>query len=239
MRKWILCVVALAVMAGGAGVLLRLKATQRLGEPGLKVSAVAGEAGRLQIELPARVLSYQSSNIPPTEVETRTLPQDTTLAKRLYRAPDGFQLLASAVLMGTDRTSIHKPEYCLTSQGWSIVSRASGSVRVERPRPYDLPIRRFTASIRGRDSSGRTVEWSGVYVFWFVSENKLTSSHWTRVGWITWELIRRGVLPRWAYVSCFATCPPGEEDATFGRLREFIEASVPEFQAVSGLGGGA
>jgi len=37
-------------------------------------------------------------------------------------------------------------------------------------------------------------------------------------------------LQRWAYISCFAVCLPGQEEATFERLKKFIAASVPEFQ---------
>jgi len=44
------------------------------------------------------------------------------------------------------------------------------------------------------------------------------------------HLLKTGVLQRWAYVSCFAVCPPGSEEATFERMRQFIAASVPEFQ---------
>jgi hypothetical protein len=38
------------------------------------------------------------------------------------------------------------------------------------------------------------------------------------------------VLQRWAYVSYFAICSPGQEDATFERMSRLIEESVPEFQ---------
>ena len=44
------------------------------------------------------------------------------------------------------------------------------------------------------------------------------------------DLARTGVLQRWAYVSYMAFCSPGEEDATFERMKKMIAASVPEFQ---------
>jgi len=44
------------------------------------------------------------------------------------------------------------------------------------------------------------------------------------------EMFRTGVLQRWAYVSCFVVCAPGQEDATFERMKKFIAAGVPEFQ---------
>jgi len=48
--------------------------------------------------------------------------------------------------------------------------------------------------------------------------------------WMARDLIRTGVLQRWAYVSYLAICEPGQEDATFERMKTFIAASVPEFQ---------
>jgi hypothetical protein len=37
-------------------------------------------------------------------------------------------------------------------------------------------------------------------------------------------------MERWAYVVCSAVCFPGQEDATFERLKKFMVAAVPEFQ---------
>jgi len=44
------------------------------------------------------------------------------------------------------------------------------------------------------------------------------------------ELLTTGVLQRWAYVTYFAVCLPGQEQATFERLEKIIASSVPEFQ---------
>jgi hypothetical protein len=47
------------------------------------------------------------------------------------------------------------------------------------------------------------------------------------------ELLKTGTLQRWAYISCFSVCKPGDEEATFERLKKFIAASAPEFQLAS------
>ncbi len=228
-RQCILFALALAVIVGGGGLLVRLKSIQRLGAPGIKVSPIEG-SDRLRIELPERVPLYESTGMEPTRAELDMLPEDTTFARRLYRAADGFQIMMNVVMMGTDRTSIHKPEFCLTAQGWRIERQEADVLPVYRPHRYDLPVQRYTTKAEWEQEGGRRVPWSGVYVFWFVAENKLTASHWVRVGWITRELLRRGVLPRWAYIGCFAACPPGQEEATFRRMRQFLTSSVPDFQ---------
>ncbi|MFL6112328.1 MAG: hypothetical protein ACJ786_13375 [Catenulispora sp.] len=47
------------------------------------------------------------------------------------------------------------------------------------------------------------------------------------------DMLRTGVLKRWAYVSCFGICLPGQEESAYGRLKALITASVPQFQSVS------
>ena len=71
---------------------------------------------------------------------------------------------------------------------------------------------------------------TGLYVFWFVADNEETVSHWQRVLWLARDLLQTGVLQRWAYVSYFTVCEPGQDDATFKRMEQLIAASVPEFQ---------
>ncbi len=230
--KWILLVLTLALIGGAAGLLLRLKAVQRLGNPGLRVARV-DDRGHLRIELPDRVGDMTSSNVEPTALEVSPLPKDTTFGKRLYESADGFQIFTSVVLMGSDRTSIHKPEFCLEAQGWQIVTRETSAVQIQRPHPYDLPVRKFVTGQVVRGADGRSARWGGVYAFWFVAEDHVTASHFARMKWITHDLLTRGVLPRWAYVSCFATCPSGREEATFERIRRFIAAAVPEFQVAT------
>jgi hypothetical protein len=44
------------------------------------------------------------------------------------------------------------------------------------------------------------------------------------------HLLHTGVMQRWAYVSYFSLCEPGQEDATAARMEKVIAASVPEFQ---------
>ncbi|MCD6340167.1 MAG: exosortase-associated EpsI family protein [Verrucomicrobia bacterium] len=229
-ERWLLAGLAAAVMAAGALALHRLSRTRELGKPGIRTAQRPG--GGLEILLPERVMDYVSEPVEPTEAERRTLPKDTTFGKRLYRAPDGFQIFVNVVLMGTDRTSIHKPEYCLTSQGWRIVGQETIQVPIPKPRPYSLRARKFLTSRVVRTPSGRAQPLSGVYLFWFVADGRLAAGHFERIAWMTWDLLRTGRLPRWAYVACFADCPPGKEEAAVERMKKFLAAAVPEFQLV-------
>ena len=114
------------------------------------------------------------------------------------------------VLMGTDRTSIHKPQFCLRGSGWDIDTGNStfDVIHVERPHPYDLPVMKL---LNTRDGvvNGQPTKIRGIYVYWFVADHDLTADHWTRMRKMATHLLRTGELERWAYVSCLGVCLPG------------------------------
>ena len=140
-RKLMLMVVTLLLIGGTAGLLVRVKAKQTLGRPGVKTRPLA-DSKNLEVVLPEFVLDYTSEVIEQDKIAVATLPQDTSYGQRRYKAPDGFWAQVNVVLMGADRTSHHKPQYCLEGSGWKIDGPASSreTVHIERPREYDLPV---------------------------------------------------------------------------------------------------
>ena len=229
-RKWLLFVVALLMIGSAAVTLVRLKSHQRLGPPGVKTIPLA-ESKNLEVILPELVLDYTSERIEPDKIVIGILPKDTSYGQRRYQAPDDFWTQVNVVLMGSDRTSLHKPQFCLEGAGWHIDAAASGekSVPIERPLAYDLPVMKLLAT-KQVEHYGQVQTLRGVYVYWFVAEDAYTAQHWQRMWWMARELFRTGELQRWAYVSCFAVCLPGQEEVTFERMKTFIAASVPDFQ---------
>ena len=233
-RLLLLCVSAVALMVAGHLTLVYLRKNQHLGKPAVRIVSVPliTESNRLakatSVYLPDRVPGYQSGFASIAERELNVLPKDTSFGRRIYRSPDGsFSSTASVVLMGTDRTSIHQPEFCLNSQGWVIQQKSVKEIPISRPQSYDLAVRRFDSRVSLDAGGGKTYSRSSVYVFWFVADGQLTASHWSRNWWIVRDLLFRNVLQRWAYVSFFSDCAPGEEDATFEKMTRLISATVP------------
>lgn len=237
---FIVAAYAALLLAGGA-LLWRLSAGQSLGPPGVVVGPLVllGEDGAViatnGVTLPLAPPGYASEQMPVTRQELDMLPPDTVYGRRRYTAPDGFSCGVNVVLMGTDRTSIHKPEYCLPGQGFRIVSQTEDFIRIDEPHPYDLPVRRIVAERTARTNDGREVTLRALYVFWFMSDARITADHLTRMWWMTEDLLRTGELPRWAYASYMAIGLPGQEPLLYDRIRELIRATVPEFQKVAGL----
>lgn len=241
-QSWTLLIAVLALLGSSAGLLGLVKQRQRLGAPGLKVVAkpIHDEQGQVvgnaSVELPEHVLGYVSTNRPMRQVELAVLPRDTTFGRRGYDVRtelpenDARRFLdLSVVLMGSDRTSIHKPQFCLTGQGWNIEQAEALTILMERPHRYDLPVMKLTARQEVRDGH-QVATYKAVYVYWFVAEDRLTAEHSSRMWSMVTDLVTTGVMPRWAYVSCFAICLPGEEQETYERMVKLIVAAVPEFQ---------
>lgn len=230
LREKALLVAVLAIIAGTAGGLQYLKSNQRLGEPGVKSAAIPG-ALRREIELPRQVPGYEAEPQQVDQAVVDALPADTSQAQMIYKDASGQPTLVTVVMMGTDRTSIHKPQFCLTGQGWAIdESRSSrATVHFNRPVSFDLPVMKLVAS-RSVDSNGQKSALSGIYVYWFVAKDAYTEDHWQRMWWMAEHLAKRGELQRWAYISYFMPCAPGQEDAAFERIKQLMQVTVPEFQ---------
>lgn len=230
----ILFIVAVLLIAGTGAALKYFHSNQRLGAPGVKTTA-SEDPKRLSVILPSRVLDYSSEEVPVSPIVLDFLPQDTSFGQRRYVAPDHSEILLNVVLMGTDRTSIHKPQFCLAGAGWDIDQGVSSpsTVHIEHPEPYDLPVMKLVVTKQVM-FKGKSVSAKGLYVYWFVADDACTAQHWERMWWMAGHMLTTGELQRWAYVTCFSICPPGHEEATFQRMTRFIAAAVPEFQKAPG-----
>ncbi|HEX3798828.1 MAG TPA: exosortase-associated EpsI family protein [Verrucomicrobiae bacterium] len=228
--------IALMMMVMASTLLKSLKGHQKLGAPGL-ITSVIPDSKRLKVFLPEKVLDYDSIMVPTDTNVLEGLPHDTSFAQRRFLSPDkNSMMLLNVVLMGADRTSIHKPQFCLAGSGWDIDASESHSdtVRVESPHPYDLPVMRLLSTRLTKGTGEDSKRIRGIYVYWFVADHDLTSSHVSRMWKTTTHLLRTGELERWAYVSCFSVCWPGEEEATYARMKKFIADAVPKFQLSAG-----
>lgn len=233
-RKWIIFGIAIVMMVGTAVRLSALSHNHRLGQPGVRVgSRVLYDenhkvAAQESVLVPDEVLGCKAHEVPLTEAEIGALPGDTTFGRAAYRMGN-VPVLLSVVLMGTDRTSIHQPQYCLAGQNWHIDKTEHATVSIDRPFHYDLPVLKLSLSRLVRDGNQSRII-HGFYVYWFVSGRHLTADMGTRLLSVGLTMLTTGELERWAYVSYLVPCLPGQEDVTYRRLEEFIRASAPEFQ---------
>lgn len=228
-QKIILFLVALALIAATAGAVSWLKVHQQLGAPGVKAAPLPGSL-MMQLALPERVLNFNSTNAPESAVELGYFPKDTSFTRRIYQLPGGLQTSATIILMGADRTSIHKPDYCLPGQGWQIRDKTEVKLPIAGARPYELPVMKWTVANSFQLPDGSKQNVNGLYVFWFVTENETTDNFPAMLKSMFFHQLAHGVLQRWAYVSFFTACLPGQEDAAFAQVKQLVAGAVPDFQ---------
>lgn len=238
-----LAVLVLVLMGSSALLLHHMKANQRKGEPGVKTRPMADRTHPdvLEILMPETVPGWTSTITTNSEdILRKQLPADSSFRVRAYQAEDGLFAQITTVLMGSDRSSIHRPQICLTGQGWQIDAAQSKveKLRMEQPVAYDLPINKLIATHQVPDGRGGKQNIRCLYLFWFVDGTRITASEneW-KLRWMPRDLLVDGVLGRWAYISVFAPCLPGQEEVTYERLKKLIASAVPEFQLVPRSGG--
>ena len=228
-QKWLIVPLVLVLIAGTAGALTWLRAHQKLGQPGIRAARIPGSVA-MKIDLPAQVLDFTSTNMPESKMELSYFPEDTSYVRRIYQLPDGFWVSGTIILMGADRTSIHQPKYCLPGQGWHIDEEQEVTLSIAGRPAYQLPVMKWIVSSTASTPDGRKQDLRGLYMFWFVADNEQTTSDARFQCYLFRDLLFTGVLQRWAYVSYFSICAPGQEEVTFARMKRLIAASVPEFQ---------
>ena len=233
-KPLILGVVALILMAAVTGLLVKVKSGHKMGPPGVKTRPLAG-TGNLEVLLPENIPGYKSEAEPEAQIVLDRLPKDTSFGQRIYTALDTkLWVQVNVVLMGSDRSSIHKPQICLTGQGWDCDNQATRRelIHMEKPFPYDLEVNKYIATKQlVQDGKSQTVR--GLYVYWYVDGTHHTAKQWEWMSlWMPQDLILHGLLERWSYISFFTVCEPGREEATFEQLKKLMTAIVPEFQTV-------
>jgi hypothetical protein len=198
--------------------------------PPLNVQSQAG----VVMELPVIVGDYLGKKGEITKVELDILPKDTEFARRYYDDSHGNQINCSIVLSGAEQRSIHRPEGCLTGQGWSIVGQEY--IPIPLLSGHRLVARKLSLTRQVTDPNGGTIIVRAFYVYWFVGQNVSTPSEVERVLLSNWDRVVHNRAHRWAYVSFFSYItenlrPDGlNAEQTQALLVDFTKQIVPTFQ---------
>ena len=166
--------------------------------------------------------------------ERRLLPADTVLVRKRYRHPYKPSFDVTVVISSSEEVSIHRPEMCLTGQGYDIAGEAVRQVPVAGRSP--LEVRVMSIFRRYQAADGRMKEQPGYFAFWFLSRDHETASSARRILLATWDRVIHGHVSRWAYISV-AGIRPGSPESMDDALDEFIGTLYP--LVAEGKGGGA
>ena len=187
--------------------------------------------------LPATVGAWQGSpQTGLTEEERSVLPPDTEKAARVYTNATGQAVFCSVILAGRDVTSIHRPEVCLTGQGWQL--DAAQTERIDMPVVPGgvLRVSRMNANNTLQLKSGQATHVTVVFVYWFVGRDRTTPYSWQRIWWTALDRAFHNRNHRWAYflLDAIVVPPPENADPRAGQaaamqlLRQFTQTLYPQ-----------
>jgi len=130
---------------------------------------------------------FESEAFPPSEAELHVLPDDTIIDKRMYRSQDGAWYSVSLIIGGRSKSSIHRPEMCLPSQGFLMAD----------PRTCEVSgVDWRLLTLTRRDAPNLAF----AYTF-FNQDGFRTDSHVARIFRDVWDRSVRGRIDRWAMVT--------------------------------------
>src|SRR5882724_3449460 len=158
--------IVVAILGGGVLFTAMTSDVTKVSEPGVKLTPEGQPA------LADKVGNWTGGELTGlTEDEKRILPEDTMGSRRMFKDKDGDELFCSIVLAGRDVTSIHRPELCLTGQGWGL-----GKLEVEQiPTPVAkggvLSVSRLNATREVQLSEGRVARANSIFLYWFVGKD--------------------------------------------------------------------
>lgn len=154
--------------------------------------------------------------------EAAVLPKDTVLIKKRYNHPTGRQLFVSIVLSGGDRSSIHRPQMCLTGQGQVILNSEVLDVPIQGRKPLQVMVLDLEPEGRAQGVSAATT----YYAYWFVGKGRETPYHIQRMIWMSTDRIFHNVAHRWAYIAVTGLRDEGSADY-LDEIREFVGGLYP------------
>lgn len=211
-------------------------------------AAENSEAGMvMRLPGPEEVLGHLGVPQPIGKLEEKWLPADTGLLKMLYFPKDSRattqeearedSLLASLILSGNDRRSLHRPRVCLKAQGWRIAGEKPVTLEVagEKLEVMDFSLRRQDPLPDGTVRVRRAH-----YVYWWIGANTSTASDFERILITVLDNMFRNVNNRWGYPSVMAYVDlegadtpekvAEAEEVARERVFDFIRNYAPMFQ---------
>jgi len=195
----------------------------------------ASEPG-VRLQLPLSMGDYQGRELEMTAQEKKDLDEGVKLVRTIYAKSTGRQIMTTIILSGQMKRSLHRPEVCLPSQGWTVSERTPFPVRLADGREITLMMMRIF-----RDSEpqpGLRVRTRAVNFYWYIgSDGSTCPEHYEHILLSYFDSVFRNIQHRWAMASIYVPLPEqqiGREDPlaelnAVEDAREFIAQIAPLF----------
>jgi hypothetical protein len=160
-----------------------------------------------------------------TANERSVLDEGVELSRIFYGSPDGRRLLATVVVGGPGKRTLHRPEVCLPGQGWIISSSSSVPISLANGQTVTATLLRLF-----RDTSndqGVRIRIRALNFYWYIgSDGGTRPDYYGHIAKGYQDAILKNLNHRWSMVSFFVPVserPIGNEDP-FGELKALEDA---------------
>lgn len=149
------------------------------------------------------IAGFSYRELEPGEAELTILPSDTRFIKRLYESDDGRWFQVTVVIGGASKSSIHRPELCLPTQGFQMVE------------PRNMCVGGIDWHVIKLDR--RDAEALGFAYTFFNQTGFRTASHMRRIFQDVWDRSVLNRIDRWVMITV------NSSSADDGELSAFLE----------------
>jgi len=188
------------------------------------------------LKLPLQMNDYQGREFDMTAQEKNLLDEGVRLVRTLYGSAAGRQIMATVILSGFEKRSLHRPEVCLPNQGWTVVDRARMPLRLDDGREITVMMMRLFRDLEPQP--GVRIRTRALNFYWYIgSDGTWCPDHYEHVFLSYFDSVFRNIQHRWAMASIYVPVSEqrvGDEDplAELNALedtRQFIGKLAPEF----------
>jgi hypothetical protein len=129
--------------------------------------------------------------------ERRLLPADVKIERKIYRHNvNGAERTVIMLVSGASREGIHRPEWCLTAQGFQPGERRILQATDADGAPFSFAV--YPVLPRQAPATFTTRHY---FLYWYAGPQRKTPHNAERILRMGWDRLRYGRIQRWAYFS--------------------------------------
>ena len=152
--------------------------------------------------LPETVAGCPSTELSMSGKERALFDETVKLNRRVYLTPEGRQVLATVVLSGELKKTLHQPERCLPDQGWIISSKQVMPVRLEDGREFSATVMSIFRDVIKED--GTRVRVRALNMYWYQGSHGYSTPSYDTSSFVSYrDAIFRNLNHRWGQASFF------------------------------------
>ncbi len=220
-NSWFFLAAVIGILGGGLSFCAFTDASYQVDPAGIKP------------DMPNVLGGYVSNEQPMTAREQSMLNEDVRIERRLYTKPDRV-VLATVVLSGAEKRSLHPPDVCLPAQGWLIASSTPIEVDLGGGRLVTATLMNMYRNVQAEN--GQRARIRAFNIFWYLGSNGTTCAGYQEHLVRTYsDAFFKNINHRWALLTFFVPIKnsPGGFDDPFAELsaleeaKDFIKSLIP------------